>query len=86
MEVIELKYRAIIDYLDRRKSSRDILFFLGISDEILRRWAKRYLEEGYSCLIPRPKAPKYVHNKLPEEDEILIINAKLRNPAVARRL
>jgi transposase len=87
MEVIELKYRAVIDYLDRRKPSRDICLSLGISDRTLRRWAKRYREEGYSGLIPRPKAPKQVHNKLPEEDEILVIDAKLRNPAAgARRL
>jgi transposase InsO family protein len=87
MEVIELKYRAVIDYLNKRKPTRDICSSLGISERTLRRWAKRYRDGGYSGLIPRARAPKLVHNKLPEEDEILIIDAKLRNPAAgARRL
>lgn len=82
-----MKYRAVIEYLDGRKPTRDICSSLGISDRTLRRWAKRYREEGYSGLMPRSKAPKRVHNRLREEDEILVIDAKLRNPvAGARRL
>lgn len=87
MEVIELKYRAVINYIEKRKPTRDICSSLGVSERTLRRWARRYREEGYRGLIPGSKAPKRVHNRLPEEDEILVINAKLRNPAAgARRL
>jgi len=82
-----LKYRAVIDYLGRVKPTREICSSLGISDRTLRRWATRYRREGYGGLISKSKAPKRIHNKLPDKDEILIINAKLRNPAAgARRL
>jgi len=87
MEVIELKYRAVLDYLTKRRPTSEICDSLGINSRTLRRWAKRYREEGYIGLLPRSRAPKRIHNKLPEEDELLIIDAKLRNPSAgARRL
>ena len=82
-----MKYRAVHDYLTKHRPTSEICASLGISSRTLRRWAKRYRVEGYIGLLPRSRAPKRIHNKLPEEDELLIIDAKLRNPSAgARRL
>lgn len=80
MEVLELKYRAVLDYLDKRRQTKEICSSMGICERTLRRWVKRYRDEGYKGLLSSSKAPKRVHNKLIEEDEIAIIDAKLRNP------
>jgi len=69
MEVIELKYRAFHDYLAKRCPP-------------LR---SALCEEGYIGLLPRSRAPKRIHKKLPEEDELLIIDAKLRDPSAGAR-
>jgi transposase InsO family protein len=88
MELNDLhtRLKAVIDYLDNRKTANQISVLYGIKPRTIRKLAKLYREGGLEALRVKPKTPKRQPFKTPGYIEDLIIRTKLEHPSYGSRM
>ena len=59
--------------------------YYGMTRKIVRKWVKRYKEEGLKGLEDRSRAPKHIPHKLNKEEEARIVELRKRHPAWGSR-
>ena len=86
IEDINKRLDVVLDYIMKRKPTWKICEENNISERTLRRWAKRYHENGIVGLEPKPTIPKSQPNKISGGDEELIVKTKLEHPSYGSRM
>lgn len=83
--VEESRFEAVLKYLARQKTARDIAFEYGVSRKTLYKYVNRFLKEGSLGLKDKSRRPKSSPNALPEEGVREIIGLRLENPDFGAR-
>ena len=86
LDDIHKRLDVVLDYIMKRKPIWEICRENNISARTLRRWTKRYHEEGIAGLNPKPTIPKNQTNKISKSKEELIIKTKLEHPSYGSRM
>lgn len=82
-----LKIRLkVIEYLEKCKSVSETARKFRVSRQIVRKWEKRYREEGIEGLKDKPKIPKNRRTVLTEEIIELILKLRQENSYGPRRI
>jgi transposase InsO family protein len=82
---MDIRLKAVIFYLEKVKTTKDICILFNISSRTLRRWAKNYKDKGVTGLTPLPTIPKKIKHKLPRKSEQRILRLKQKYPSWGAR-
>ena len=86
LEDINKRLDVVLDYINKRKLTRQLCSEHGITPRTIRRWAKCYREGGVTGLEARSRAPKHQPNETPRHVEELVVKTKLEKPYYGSRM
>jgi len=84
-EDIEMRLRAVLQYLENSTTQEEVSSTFGISSRTLRRWLGGYNEFGLNGLKSKPRRPKKSSKETPSHLVSRIIALKQRYPAWGAR-
>ena len=73
-----MKIVAVTEYVNGKKSAKEVCFLYGVTDRTLRRWVAAFKERGLNGL-QRKKNSERVHNELPSQLEERILRLKQKH-------
>lgn len=78
--VVEQRHRAVLAVVRRKQSFDEVAAAVGVHPDTVRRWVRRFLEEGVAGLSDRPRTPHSSPGRLAEEIESRIVAMRQAEP------
>jgi len=84
-EDVKFRLRAVKQHIEGNVRTEDICGVFGISERTLRRWCRRYKEEGVEGLRYEPRRPDKSPNQTPGRIESRILRMRRKHPTWGAR-
>jgi len=78
--------RKVVETYHETKSIRKTAKMLGISRNTVRKWVRRFLQNGYTGLLSLSRRPKTSPNKTPDNIEKLVVELRKKTGFGAKKL